>query len=147
MSDPYARGLVPGNPYTRRRMVRGRVVVVMDMRLEGRALELMRVPSRAVVQGAIHELIVTDERAEPGDRVDRVAYLGFFEVTHGGVLRQGDRLDVGGETVAALSGFDATHAPNHLNIVLRAARPRTGEEMGWRPETELVFLPSEDPLP
>lgn len=145
MSDPYARGLVWGNPYTRRRVLRGRIVAVLDMRLDERGLALIPMPTRALVAGAIHELIVTAEPAELGGRVDQVAYLGFFEVTAGSVIKRGDQLIVGGETIADVAGFDETHAPNHLNIVLRSDRPATGEELGWRIESELTFVPRRVP--
>ena len=143
MSDPYARGLIAVNPYGRRRTLRGKVVAVMDLRLDERGLQLMTVPTRVVRKGEVHELIVTAESAAPGGCVERVAYLGFFEAANGSVLRRGDQLVVNGERVADLLGFDETHAPNHLNIVLRSDWPETGTELGWEPETDVSFVPAE----
>jgi len=69
--------------------------------------------------GEIHELILTDERAAtPGSTVDRVAYLGFAEVTAGGLIVARDVLTIGGEIIGQIAGYDETHMPNHLNIVV-----------------------------
>ncbi len=115
----YRPGGLSFNPYVARRPVRGRVVAVMEGRLEDRGLELIAPPSRALRQGEIHELIATDETAaRPGQRVDRISYLGFFEVTQGGVVLSGDPVRTSGRHLGQLAGFDLTHFPNHLNIVI-----------------------------
>jgi len=70
----------------------------MDGTLDDRGLELIGLPSRAIGRGEIHELISTDETgAVPGSRVDRIAYLGFWEIERGGVLIRSEERRVGKE--------------------------------------------------
>lgn len=110
------------------------LVVLMKGCCEDRALELIPEQTRAVRRHDIHEFILTDEPdASPGNRVDRIAYIGFGEVTSGGVLAIGDRISACGNTIGILAGFDYTHMPNHMNIVLYSPDLRAGEEQGLRP--------------
>ncbi len=128
--DPYTAGMFPSNPYRSKRPVRGRLVVVLDGRLSGRGLELIRPISRALRRGEIHELVVTAEAdAGPGTTVNQVTYLGFFEVEEGGMAVTGDSVRVDGRPVGRLGGFDETHHPNHLNLVL-VGDDATGFERG-----------------
>ncbi|NPV70929.1 MAG: hypothetical protein HPY55_09830 [Firmicutes bacterium] len=130
MPDPYAGGLVKESPYAKKEPVMGRIVAVLRLRMDARELELIKQPSRAVVRGEVHELIVTGEDAGPGSKVDNVAYLGFFEVLNSGVILAGDEVKWGTANLGRLAGFDLTHFPNHLNIVLHSDVTKTGEELG-----------------
>lgn len=141
MTDPYAKGMIPDDPYSQRRSTTGTLVAVMRLKLAHRGLQLIPIPSRALRTGDVHELIVTATRAEPGDQVDEVAYLGFFEVEHGAILKQGDRLIIDGHGMGEVLGFDETHMPNHLNIVIRTDDMRSGEEQGLKLEMAVVFEP------
>ncbi|KKM12425.1 hypothetical protein SY88_03875 [Clostridiales bacterium PH28_bin88] len=118
------------NPYAAKTDIVGRLVVVLDGRLEGRNLQLITPISRAVCRHEVHELILTNEEAIPGHRVNRIAYLGFTEIQEGGVLVVGDELLVQGEKVGVIAGFDETHMPNHLNIVIRSRERTSGLERG-----------------
>lgn len=141
MNDPYAKGSIRQSLYGARRPIRGAVVAVLRGRLEERGLELIQPISRALARGEIHELIVTDEAgAAPGTRVDRIGYLCFFEVEQGGVAVTGDQVMLGGEGGLVLAGFDLTHAPNHLNVVVCGDR-RPGEERGIRPGDQVTIGP------
>jgi uncharacterized protein YuzE len=103
-------------------------------------MELSIHPSRAVPKGEIHELVATDDpQAKPGKVVDRVAYIGFFEVEEGGIILVNDRVTVEGQEIGQVVGFDFTHAPNHLNILIRAATPMTGPELGLKLGGRVVF--------
>ncbi|HAI20702.1 MAG TPA: hypothetical protein DCM14_02165 [Clostridiales bacterium UBA8153] len=107
--------------------------------LDGRGLELIQPLSRALRQGEIHELVVTTEgEAGPGRRVDSVGYLAFFEVQSGGLAVTGDPVSWG-EHFWTLVGFDLTHAPNHLNLVVRGPSRLSGEELGMRVGDRLVI--------
>lgn len=137
MADPYARNMFGDfNPYFAKRPITGRLVVVLDGVFNGRGLQLIKPSSRALLAGEIHELIITDEDAKPGGRVDRIAYLGFFEVEKGGVIVAGDPVKVGNKVVGRIAGYDETHMPNHLNIVLTGERV-SGRERGVALEVEL----------
>jgi len=130
-TDPYAAGKFAANPYAKKSAVEGPLVVVLQGRMEDRGLALITPISRCLRRYDVHELILTDEAgAKPGSRVDRIAYLGFFAVEAGGVLVSGDEVLLDGRPVGVLAGFDETHMPNHLNIVIRTDRLLTGVELG-----------------
>lgn len=88
-------------------------------------------PSRAVRVGEIHELALTDDpRASPGMRIDQVAYIGFVELTQGGVILVGDRVRLGKRVLGVVVGFDYTHFPNHMNILVCDRTRQTGHGLG-----------------
>ncbi len=129
-NDPYAAGKFSTNPYAKKSDVTGQLVAVLDGRMENRGLSLITPPSRCVCRQQLHELILTDEAAAgPGAVVNRIAYLGFFEVTEGGVLLQGDKVWLDSSPVGIVAGFDETHMPNHLNIVIKTTDLKTGLEL------------------
>lgn len=127
--DPYLRGQPPAR-FVRHRPVTGVVVAVLAGSLPDRGLELIPQPSRVLCRGEVHELILTTEEAAPGSRVDAISYLGFFEVKQGGVVVVGDDLRVRGSVIGEIAGFDATHLPNHLNVVVRGKVALDG--LAWR---------------
>ena len=140
MTDPYKAGMFSQSPYASKREVSGRLAVVLRGKLEDRGLSMIPPISRAVQKNDIHELIITDEAgAGPGKRVDRIAYAGFVEIINGGVLLAGDQLVCAGRSLGSIAGFDQTHLPNHLNIVVLAAERLDGVELGLTLESELVF--------
>jgi len=115
--------------YGDKRDVVGEVVALVDVTFKRRGLELIEARSRALPRGEIHELMITDEEAELGGRVDHVMVLGFFEVEVGGIVLVGDRVYLDGEPLGEVAGFDLTHMPNHMNIVVKVChmeRPKVG---------------------
>lgn len=130
-TDPYAAGKFSVNPYATKTDVAGALTVVLRGKMEDRGLELIKPISRCIRRHDIHELILTDEPdAKPGSRVDRIAYLGFAAIEDGGVIVAGDGVYLAGRLVGTLAGFDETHMPNHLNIVIRTNRLADGVEQG-----------------
>lgn len=143
--EPHAGGILDKYPYVDKRDVVGRVVCILDARSENRGMELSIHPSRAVPKGEIHELAATDDpQAEPSKVVDRVTYIGFFEVEKGGIILVNDRVTVQGQEVGQVVGFDFTHAPNHLNILVRTEAPMTGPELGLTLGGRVVFSMPEE---
>ncbi|MCX7780657.1 MAG: hypothetical protein N2491_07055 [Negativicutes bacterium] len=139
MADPYARNMFgPNNPYFAKRPVKGKVVVVLDGAYDDRGLALIKPPSRALIAGEIHELIVTDEHKGPGETVNRIAYLAFIEITQGSVIVSGDPVVIGGKQVGKIAGYDETHMPNHLNIVL-AGDKVSGKDQGFRLKDDIII--------
>lgn len=137
--DPYKAGMFKKNPYAKKTPIKARLCVILDEKLEQRGLELMTPPSRCVLQHEIHELILTDEiDAGPGRHVDRIAYLGFMEIEHGGVIVAGDQVRLGDQVIGEIAGFDPTHLPNHLNIVIRTTERKTGIEWNAQLREEIV---------
>ncbi len=139
MADPYARNMFGNtNPYYAKRPVTGKLAVVLDGIYDDRGLTLIKPPSRVIKTGEIHELIVTDENVRPGATVNRIAYLGFFEITSGGVIVAGDEIHIGNTAIGRIAGYDETHMPNHLNIVINGAR-FPGREIGLVLEADVVI--------
>lgn len=139
MNDPYTNNMFgKQNPYFAKRPVLGKVVVVLDGVYENRGLCLIKPPSRALKRGEIHELILTDDQCSPGDTVNKIAYLAFMEVEQGSVIVQGDAVEVGRQVVGTVAGYDETHMPNHLNIVLKGKRV-TGRELTIEVDTTVVI--------
>jgi hypothetical protein len=110
------------NPYADSRPVRGHIVTVLRGIAEQRGLQLESYRSRTAQTGHIHELMVTDEEADPGCRVERVGLIGFFEVTSGGVILVGSAVRIAGRLLGTIAGFDDTHMPNHQNICVQVER-------------------------
>ncbi|MDF2571031.1 MAG: hypothetical protein K0R55_2635 [Sporomusa sp.] len=139
MSDPYARNMFGSfNPYYAKQPVIGRLVVVLDGVYENRGLELIKPPSRALRQTEIHELIVTDEEAQPGSKVNNIAYVGFFEINQGGVIIIGDEVKIGKQLIGKIAGYDETHMPNHLNIIITGSKT-TGKEFALSVSDEVII--------
>jgi hypothetical protein len=118
--DPFKAAVRPGPPDYPRIGPSGRLVAVMKVQFTKRGLSLIRNNTRAIRRHEIHELLITDETtAEPGGRVDRVAGIGFVELNEGGMMAEGDRVEINGRPIGTVVGFDESHMPNHQNIVLR----------------------------
>ena len=139
MTDPYANNMFgKHNPYFAKRPVLGKVVVVLDGVYENRGLSLIKPPSRALKRSEIHELILSDEQCSPGDTVNKIAYLAFVEILQGSVIVQGDVVIIGRQEVGTIAGYDETHMPNHLNIVLKGNRV-TGRELAIDVDATVVI--------
>lgn len=138
-NDPYAKGKFKANPYAKKIDVTGELVVVLDGRMDDRGLLLIKPISRCVCKHEVHELILTDEAAAPGCEVNRIAYLGFCVIEQGGVIVSGDEFFAGGRLLGWLAGFDETHMPNHLNIVIKTDNIQTGIELGAELGSKITF--------
>jgi len=129
--DPYTAGKFTSNPYAAKRDVTGALAVVLDGSMPDRGLTLIKPISRCIKRYDVHELILTDEAgAKPGAAVNNIAYLGFVDIEQGGVIVQGDAVFLDREKVGVLAGFDETHMPNHLNIVIKTEKMLPGTKLG-----------------
>lgn len=141
--DPYINKLLNTDlPCKAKPPLPGRLCLILHARAEQRGLELSPFPSRAILKHEVHELILTaEEHAKPGSIVNQIAYLGYFEVLESGVLWVGDRVEINGQLIGWLAGYDMTHFPNHMNIVIQAVEPiQTGYEAGLQPGAEIRFI-------
>ena len=139
--DPYQSNMFKkANPYYKKNTVRGRNVVVLSEYFDNRGLQLIRPISRAVKQHDVHEMIITDESAQPGDTVNRIAYLCFVEITSSGVILRGDDVRINGKSVGEISGFDETHMPNHLNIVIKGNQYLCGKDLNIQLNDSLEII-------
>lgn len=126
--------------YADNRPVKGGVVTVLDSSHEARGLKLIPTYSRALKKNSIHELIATDEPdKKPGDTANRIAYLAFFEVTRGGCILIGETLFVDGKAIGQIIGFDETHEPNHINIIIGVKKRHTGPQLKIKVGSKIKF--------
>jgi hypothetical protein len=127
--------------YAANRPVAGTVVTVLDSTHERRGLKLISTYSRALPKNSIHELIATDEAGKkPGDTANRIAYLAFFEVVRGGCIIVGETLVVNGKAVGEIIGFDETHEPNHINIIIGVKKCLTGPQLKIKVGSKIKFV-------
>ena len=127
--------------YAANRAVKGAVVTVLDSTHETRGLKLISTYSRALKKNSIHELIATDEAdKKPGDMVDKIAYLAFFEVARGGCIIVGETLFVDGKAIGEIIGFDETHEPNHINIIIGVKSRKTGSQLKIKVGSKIKFV-------
>lgn len=141
--DPYADNKLDTRyPCAAKSDVNGELRVILDARAKNRGLEMIKSPSRAVVKHEIHEIILTAEpTAAPGAVVDHIAYLGYFEVLASGVLWVGDRVMVNEKLIGTLAGYDMTHFPNHMNIIIKIeGELYTGQEAGLEVGAPVSFV-------
>lgn len=139
MSDPYKTGMFKTNPYARKKPLMGNVVVVLDGKYENRGLKLIPQPSRCLLKDEVHEMILTDEGKNPGDTVNKIAYIGFFVVKESSVIVVGDEVKVAGKVIGKIVGFDETHMPNHYNIVINGNERLSGDERNIQLDDEVVI--------
>lgn len=138
-NDPYTTKKVTSGAYAQKTCLLASVVAVLRGTVSKRGLNLIPQPSRAVSRGEVHELIITQEPASPGGQVDSIAYLAFVEFQNAGVLLSGDRVFVDGKEIGELAGFDMSHFPNHMNVVVKGDL-RSGEERGISLDSKVSFL-------
>ena len=138
--EPYASGMFKKNPYVKKKIIKGNMVVILDFTTKERGLNLIKPHSRAVKKNEIHEIMTTAEKgAALGEVVNSVVYIGFFEVNEGGVILTGDDVYIEGKLIGKVVGFDDTHMPNHQNIVLYAPKKKTGVELKINLEDKILF--------
>jgi hypothetical protein len=117
---PYDPNLITPSVYGDRRPVNGEVVALLHVTFEERGLKLIQSKSRALVKNEIHELMITDEEGvAPGGGADRVSAIAFFEVKNGGLIVIGDMVTLDDTYLGVVAGYDMTHMPNHMNVLLK----------------------------
>jgi len=142
--EPYASGMIKKSPYAKKKIVKGNIVVILDFATKERGLNLIKPQSRAVKKNEIHEIMTTAEKgAAPGEVVNDVAYVGFFEVEESGVIVTGDSVYSGAKLIGEVVGFDDTHMPNHQNIVLYSSKDKTGTELKINLDDKILFKMAE----
>jgi hypothetical protein len=135
---PYDPNLITPSVYGDKRSVTGEIVALLHITFEERGLKLIQSRSRALCKGEIHELMITDEEgAAPGGGADRVSAIAFFEVKNGGLIVVGDMVTRNDDFLGVVAGYDMTHMPNHMNVLLKAdsLEPhalRVGERLVFR---------------
>jgi hypothetical protein len=133
MSDPYKQKLSTKSFFHSKVEMKGKVVVILDGKLENRNLNLIIPISRAFRKYDIIELIGTDDKnAAPGAVVDAIAYIGFVEVLNSGVVLVGDEVKWNDKVMGTIIGFDDTHLPNHQNVIVKVETRISGKDLGMK---------------
>lgn len=113
--------------------VKGKWAAVMNHTRKDRGLELSSFKTRCIKEYEIHEFLVCSPEAAGSNPIDDVCYLGFGEITQGGVVEIGDEVYLGDQLYGEILGFDETHMPNHYNIVIKTDDPKTGKALELNP--------------
>jgi hypothetical protein len=138
--DPYVSKILKKSLYANKKVIKGNIVVMLGSIIKKRGLNLIIPHSRVVKKNEIHEIMTTSEKnAAPGEVVNNVAYIGFFEVNEGGVIITADDVYIEGKLIGKVIGFDDTHMPNHQNIVLYSPENKTGPELNINLNDEILF--------
>jgi len=138
--DPYASGMIKKSSYAQKKIIKGKLVVILDGIISKRGLNLIIPSSRAIKKDEIHEVITTEEKdAVPGKIVNSIAYVCFFEVEEGGVIVVEDEVYIGKKLIGKIIGFDDTHMPNHQNIILYVPKKKTGVELKINLDEKIIF--------
>jgi hypothetical protein len=104
--------------YGEKRAILGEVIA--EVNASGGRLLLSEAWSRSILNGEIHEIMLTGSTLSPGDTLPEFTAVAFFEATQAGHSVIGDRLHLNGREVATLIGYEMNHMPNHMNIVFTA---------------------------
>lgn len=138
--EPHLVAPTKGLSYVMKKDVKAEMVTIADSQREDRGMDLIIQKSRAVIKGHLHEAVVTlDINASPGKMVNSVAYLGMMEITEAGLIVIGDEVIADGIKIGEVAGFDETHFPNHMNILIRVKELKTGLKMGLQLGSGIIF--------
>lgn len=117
-----------------------RLCSIHDTRRANRGIVPILQKTRCVCAGSVHELIVYVQANPESGVIDETGYIGFAEFLTGGVLRCGDKVYRNAEYLGELAGFDETHMPNHLNILLRCTQMATGVDLNCQFADLVTFI-------
>lgn len=143
-NDPYTRGIVPDNMYYKRKSISGFPVAIMSGYIDKRNLKLIKQLTRALRKAEIVELTTTEQTKNDGEIVNNVSYIGFLEVYEGGVVKMGDSVLINGKKVGSILGYDETHMPNHLNLIITMDSRKSGVELNLSLDDEITFIDNEN---
>jgi len=125
---------------TEKRLVEGVFVNLLFHKQADRGMQLIEFETRCVRQGEIHEIVTTTERsAVSGDRINHVGFLGFVEMSCGGVIQRGDQVCVRDRVIGHVLGFDECHFPNHYNILIASDELFAADDLDLSVETAIAF--------
>ena len=131
MSEPYKDRQIQDHwKITPTKRVIGQLIAMTGLRLTSRGTWLIHPRTRACPKHCIIELTISDEKdIHPGTKINSVVYLGFAEITDGGLVVHGQSVTIGGELIGHVGGFSEIHYPNHLNIIVSACEEFASEYM------------------
>jgi hypothetical protein len=116
-------------------LVQGHIVKLLRHKQDDRGMVLIEHESRCVQRYQIHELVTTDHQAlKPGNKVNSVGFLGFVELSLGGIIERGADVFIG-----VVVGFDECHWPNHYNIIIQATERLTADDINLALGADIQF--------
>lgn len=141
MAESINQNVTANVNYPHKKIVKSKIVAVIDGKSDNRGLKLINTRTRALCKNEIHEIILTDDKeAAPERIVDSISYIGFVEITDGGVILAGDEVYLNDNFVGCVAGYDETHFPNHINIVIYGKNRLTGTEICAKADDLLCFI-------
>jgi len=145
--EPHLGGILDTKaPYFSKQPVPAEIVAVLHAHATARKLELTVHPSRAVSAGEVHEILATDETGKGlSSVVDRVGYVACVAIKKSGMILVKDSVLLNGRIVGTVIGFDETHLPNHMNVVIYTPSLQTGRDIGLNLGDEVRFEMGEYP--
>jgi hypothetical protein len=107
-------------------------VMVLGHDRADREMEKGSFLTRCVQAGEVHELVAVNAGSLDNGKYHGASYLGFVAFNGPAVIYVGENLFVGGNRIGVLGGFDYTHFPNHMNILIETEQPTNGQKLGIR---------------
>ena len=118
----------------------GRLLTVHGTVIKNRGLKPIIQKTRAIKAGEIHELILTDSIIDNNRIINNAAYIGFVVFLTSGLLKNEDKLYIRNNEIGVVIGFDETHIPNHLNILIYSKKFKTGLDLGLNCGNVVYFI-------
>ena len=95
--------------------------------------------TRCIQAGEVHELVAVDANTLEAEKYHGASYLGFVAFKAPAVIYVGESVFIEGKYLGVLGGFDYTHYPNHINILIETEHPTNGQGLGITVGHEGVF--------
>lgn len=105
-------------------------VMVLGHDRADREMEKGSFATRCVQAGEVHELVAVNAGTLDNGKYHGASYLGFVTFNGPAVIYLGESLFIEGKFIGVLGGFDYTHFPNHMNILIETEQPTNGKTLG-----------------
>jgi hypothetical protein len=105
-------------------------VMVLGHDRADREMEKGSFLTRCVQAGEVHELVAVSAKTLDKGKYRGASYLGFVTFNGPAVIYVGESLLIHGKQIGVLGGFDYTHFPNHMNILIETEQPANGRTLG-----------------
>ena len=105
-------------------------VMVLGHDRADREMEKGSFLTRCVQAGEVHELVAVKANTLDNGKYHGASYLGFVTFNGPAVIYVGESLLIDGKQIGVLGGFDYTHFPNHMNILIETEQPTNGKNLG-----------------
>ena len=118
----------------------GRLITVHGTIRRNRGLRPITQKTRAIKMGEIHEVILTDDFMDNDRIINNAAIIGFVDFLTSGLIKTKDRLYIRNNEIGIVIGFDETHMPNHLNILIYSKKFKAGLDLNLNCGNVVYFI-------